>query len=38
MGVELALITINDGKAMNLLEKFVAITGDIEKLREITDG
>jgi len=37
-GVELALNTINDGKAMNLLEKFVANTGDIEKLREITDG
>ena len=37
-GVELALNTINDGKAMNLLEKFVANTGDIEKLKEITDG
>ena len=37
-GIELALNTINDGKAMNLLEKFVANTGDIEKLREITDG
>jgi hypothetical protein len=23
---------------MNLLEKFVANTGDIEKLKEITDG
>ena len=37
-GIELALNTINDGKAMNLLEKFVANTGDIEKLKEITDG
>jgi len=37
-GVELALNTINDGKAMKLLEKFVTDTGDIEKLREITDG
>lgn len=37
-GVELALNTINDGKAMNLLEKFVANTGDIEKLKEITNG
>ena len=37
-GIELALNTINGGKAMNLLEKFVANTGDIEKLKEITDG
>ena len=37
-GVELALNTIADGKAMNLLEKFVADTGDIEKLKEIVDG
>ena len=37
-GVELALNTINDGKAMKLLEKFVADTGDIEKLKEITNG
>ena len=37
-GVELALHTIIDGKAMNLLEKFVADTGSIEKLKEITDG
>ncbi len=34
-GVELALNTISEGKAMNLLEKFVADTGDIEKLKEI---
>ena len=37
-GVELALNTINDGKAMKLLEKFVADTGDIEKLKEIANG
>ena len=37
-GVELALNTINDGKAINLLKKFVANTGDIEKLKEIIDG
>jgi anthranilate phosphoribosyltransferase len=37
-GVELALNTIIDGKAMGLLEKFVASTGNIEKLKEITDG
>ena len=37
-GIELALNTINDGKAMNLLEKFVSDTGDIKKLREITHG
>ena len=37
-GVELAVNTINDGKAMNLLEKFVTNTGDIEKLKEITNG
>ena len=37
-GVELALNTINDGKAMNLLEKFVSDTGNIEKLRGITHG
>ena len=37
-GVELALNTIADGKAMNLLERFVASTGDIEKLKEITHG
>ena len=35
-GVELALNTINCGKAMNLLEKFVTDTGNIEKLKEIT--
>jgi len=37
-GVELALNTIIDGKAMSLLEKFVASTGNIEKLKEIIDG
>jgi len=37
-GVELALNTIIDGKAMSLLEKFVASTGTIEKLKEIIDG
>jgi anthranilate phosphoribosyltransferase len=37
-GIELALNTIIDGKAMSLLEKFVASTGNIEKLKEIIDG
>jgi anthranilate phosphoribosyltransferase len=37
-GVEIALKTIKDGKAMSLLEKFVADTGDITKLKEITNG
>jgi anthranilate phosphoribosyltransferase len=37
-GVELALNTIIDGKAMGLLEKFVSSTGNIEKLKEIVDG
>ncbi len=37
-GVEIALNTIKDGKAMKLLEKFVNHTGDISKLRKITDG
>ena len=37
-GVEIALNTIKDGKAFSLLEKFVADTGDILKLKEITDG
>jgi anthranilate phosphoribosyltransferase len=37
-GVELALNTIIDGKAMGLLEEFVASTGNIEKLTEIIDG
>ena len=36
--VELALNTIKDGKAFKTLEKFVADTGDIEKLKEIDDG
>ena len=38
MVLELALNTIIDGKAMSLLEKFVASTGKIEKLKEIIDG
>jgi anthranilate phosphoribosyltransferase len=37
-GIELALNTIIEGKAMSLLEKFVADIGNIEKLKEITDG
>jgi len=37
-GVEIALKTIKDGKAISLLEKFVSETGDIEKLKEITNG
>ena len=37
-GIELALDTLENGKAMNLLEKFVRDVGDIEKLKEITDG
>ncbi len=37
-GLELALNTIIDGKAMSLLEKFVSSTGKIEKLKEIVDG
>jgi anthranilate phosphoribosyltransferase len=36
--VEIALNTIKSGKAFSLLEKFVQDTGDISKLREITDG
>lgn len=34
-GVELALDTIRDGKAFKLLEKFIADTGDISKLKEM---
>ena len=37
-GVELALKTIKDGKAIALLEKFVADTGDSTKLKEINNG
>ena len=37
-GVEMALNTIKDGKAISLLENFVSETGDITKLREITNG
>lgn len=36
--VEMALVTIKDGKAISLLEKFVRDTGNISKLKEITDG
>jgi len=34
-GVELALNTIKEGKAFKLLERFVADTGNISKLKEI---
>lgn len=34
-GVELALNTIKDGRAFKLLERFVADTGNISKLKEI---
>jgi len=37
-GVEIALNTIKDGKAFKTLENFVKDTGDITKLKEITDG
>lgn len=37
-GVELASNTIKEGKALKLLERFVADTGDISKLKEITNG
>ena len=37
-GIEIALKTIKDGKAISLLEKFVTDTGDITKLKEITNG
>ena len=36
--IGLALDTIKNGKAFSLLEKFVQDTGDISKLKEITDG
>lgn len=36
--VELALNTIKDGKAFSLLEKFIQDTGNISKLKEVTDG
>jgi anthranilate phosphoribosyltransferase len=36
--VELALDTIKSGKAFSLLKKFVQDTGDISKLKEITNG
>ncbi len=37
-GVELALNTIKEGKAFKLLERVVADTGDISKLKELTYG
>jgi len=37
-GVEIALNTIKDGKAMALLDKFVADTGDSSKLKELSNG
>jgi len=37
-GVELAQSTIKNGKAISLLEKFIKETGDISKLKEITNG
>lgn len=36
--VEMALNTIKDGKAIKLLERFVADTGDMSKLKEILIG
>jgi anthranilate phosphoribosyltransferase len=35
-GVDIALNTIKEGKAFSLLKKFVADTGDISKLNELT--
>jgi anthranilate phosphoribosyltransferase len=37
-GVELALKTIRDGNAFELLERFVKDTGDYSKLKEIVNG
>ncbi len=37
-GVELASNTIKEGKALKLLERFVADTGDSSKLKEILNG
>ncbi|QLH10739.1 anthranilate phosphoribosyltransferase [Nitrosarchaeum sp. AC2] len=37
-GVELASNMIKEGKALKLLERFVADTGNISKLKEITNG
>jgi len=36
--VQIALDTIKSGKAFSVLENFVRDTGDISKLKEITDG
>ena len=36
-GVELALNTINNGKAFRLLEDFVTDVGDISKLEELVE-
>jgi len=35
-GVELALNTIQDGKAFKLLEEFVKESGDVSKLKGVT--
>jgi anthranilate phosphoribosyltransferase len=37
-GVEIALKTIRDGKAFELLENFVKDTGDYSKIKEIVNG
>lgn len=37
-GVEIALNTIKDGKAIKLLERFISDTGDSSKLKEIVHG
>ena len=37
-GVELALNTIKEDKAFKLLEKFIEDTGDISKLKELSNG
>ena len=37
-GVEIALNTIKDGKAIQLLERFISDTGDSSKLKEIVHG
>lgn len=36
--IELALDTIKSGKAFSLLEKFIQDTGDVSKIKEITNG
>lgn len=37
-GVEIALNTIREGKAFNLLQEFVRDTGNMSKLQELVDG